>query len=65
MPPRVPRKRGLRTSTRRIPKTHGAQKGTPKNAKRRDARPKRAKTNAAGHKKAKGTSKTSACEGVS
>ena len=49
---------------RRIPKTHGVQNGTPKNAKKRDARPKRAKTNAAGHKNRKGKSKTSACGGV-
>ena len=60
-------KKGLRTSTRRIPKTHGAQKGTPKKSKKRDARPKRAKTSAAaaaGHKKRKGTNHKSAC-GVS
>ena len=59
-------KGGLRASTRRIPKTPGAQKGTP--AKRQEAgrTAKTGKTDKrGGTQKRKRTRKTSACAGVS
>ena len=59
-----PKKKGLRTSTRRIPKTPGAQNATPE--KRQEGRTaKTGKTDKrGGTQKRKGASKTSVCAGV-
>ena len=57
--------KGLRRSKENPKNARGQEWHPEKTTKKRDARPKRAKqTKAAGHKK-QGTSKTSACEGVS
>ena len=63
LPPRVPRKRGLR-STRRIPKTHGAQKGTPKKTQEAGRTAKTGKNKRGGTQNEKRNKQKGACGGV-